>query len=198
VKKIVVGPNPLVGIRYTPDGPCVHGHLAERYVKGNVCVACRRETVLKRHEKTVESRRRQEAAWRIKRIGQVRDKDRKRSAVRYEQNPEKVKAANARWWKNNPDKRRAYKSARRARELQAVGFYTEEDVQKLMAAQYGLCAAPHCEESIEHAYHVDHVDPLVNGGTNWPDNLQLLCPTCNCSKGAKDYEIWCEEKINAR
>ncbi len=198
VNSSVISNNPKVGILYTPAGPCGHGHVAERYVKGNVCVECRRLTVLRRHEKTVDSRREQQAAWRAMNLGQVREKDRVRSATRYHQNPESIKAANARWWKNNPDKRRGYKAARRARELDAPGCYLEEDIQALLGTQQGVCAAPHCEEKIEHLYHVDHIDPLVNGGTNWPDNLQLLCPTCNCSKGAKSYQVWCEERINAR
>jgi 5-methylcytosine-specific restriction endonuclease McrA len=32
--------------------------------------------------------------------------------------------------------------------------------------------------------HVDHILPLALGGDNRRKNIQLLCPTCNLSKGA--------------
>ena len=34
-------------------------------------------------------------------------------------------------------------------------------------------------------YHVDHVIPLILGGSNGPENLVIACPRCNLSKGAK-------------
>lgn len=33
-------------------------------------------------------------------------------------------------------------------------------------------------------YHVDHVEPISRGGTNAPENLQILCAPCNLAKGA--------------
>jgi 5-methylcytosine-specific restriction endonuclease McrA len=32
---------------------------------------------------------------------------------------------------------------------------------------------------------IDHIFPRSRGGQNDPDNLRLLCATCNASKGAK-------------
>jgi 5-methylcytosine-specific restriction endonuclease McrA len=34
-------------------------------------------------------------------------------------------------------------------------------------------------------YHKDHVVPLALGGEHAPNNIQLLCPACNLSKGAR-------------
>jgi 5-methylcytosine-specific restriction endonuclease McrA len=35
-------------------------------------------------------------------------------------------------------------------------------------------------------FHVDHIVALANGGAEWDlDNLELSCPLCNLSKGAK-------------
>ena len=32
---------------------------------------------------------------------------------------------------------------------------------------------------------VDHIHPVSMGGTNDPSNLQTMCRSCNCSKGAR-------------
>jgi 5-methylcytosine-specific restriction endonuclease McrA len=42
----------------------------------------------------------------------------------------------------------------------------------------------------EQSYHIDHMIPLSRGGSNWPSNLQLLCPRCNLSKHAMTDEEW--------
>jgi 5-methylcytosine-specific restriction endonuclease McrA len=89
------------------------------------------------------------------------------------------------WQKNNPDKVRVKLARRRGRERQAEGEFTAEDVKSLYKAQDGKCA--YCFIDLGKKYHVDHIKPLIRGGSNWPDNLQLCCPTCNISKGAKDH-----------
>lgn len=35
------------------------------------------------------------------------------------------------------------------------------------------------------AFHIDHIIPVFFGGETKADNLQLLCPKCNLSKGHK-------------
>lgn len=35
-------------------------------------------------------------------------------------------------------------------------------------------------------YHVDHIVPLIAGGSNDRSNLQILCQPCNNSKSSKD------------
>lgn len=48
------------------------------------------------------------------------------------------------------------------------------------------CRACGSEESLE----IDHILPRSRGGSNRPENLQLLCAKCNGSKGAKTMEEW--------
>jgi 5-methylcytosine-specific restriction endonuclease McrA len=96
-----------------------------------------------------------------------------------EQQREKVKQ----WQSNNPDKVRARDSRRKARELAAPGTHTSSDIKHLFHEQKGCCA--YCGVSLENGYHADHIIPLAGGGSNWPDNLALACPTCNISKKDK-------------
>lgn len=39
-------------------------------------------------------------------------------------------------------------------------------------------------------FHLDHIVPVVLGGTNAPENLTVACAKCNLSKGAKPLGEW--------
>lgn len=45
-----------------------------------------------------------------------------------------------------------------------------------------------CQYCGAYADHVDHVIPVVQGGTNDPDNLVAACGPCNMSKGGRTPE----------
>jgi 5-methylcytosine-specific restriction endonuclease McrA len=97
------------------------------------------------------------------------------------ENIEKVRERNRR---NGPNQR--------ARRKGAPGRHTAADIARLFDEQMGICAA--CKVAITKTgkgkYHVDHVMPLRRGGSNYPSNLQLLCPTCNRRKGFKHPDEW--------
>lgn len=107
----------------------------------------------------------------------------KHGRKRYEKHKIKIVSQVIEWRKRNPEKTSMYARATAAKRRSAEGRYTSADVERLMAMQKGRCA--YCAGSIIDSYHIDHVMPLALGGTNWPDNLQLLCPPCNLAKGAK-------------
>jgi hypothetical protein len=96
------------------------------------------------------------------------------------------------WEKANPEKRKALNHNRRARKRNAEGSHTAADIQQLLVLQKSKCAV--CYTSIKDGYHVDHVIPLAVGGGNGKDNLQLLCSSCNCSKGAKHPVDFMQER----
>lgn len=79
-----------------------------------------------------------------------------------------------------PDTYAVHSRNRRAREAAAEGFHTGDDIVSLRQKQGDKCAS--CQVSLKGRGHVDHVQPLSKGGTNWPHNLQLLCRSCNLSK----------------
>ena len=105
--------------------------------------------------------------------------------------PEKAKERNrrkvAKWRVENLIKRRATESKRRANKKNADGFYTEEDVLNMYEEQCGKCK--YCGVILDR-FHIDHVYPLSKGGSNWPSNLCLACPSCNLSKHDKTLEEW--------
>ena len=60
---------------------------------------------------------------------------------------------------------------------------------RLYGEQEGVCAG--CETHFPfRVMDVDHILPRSRGGTDHPDNLQLLCSGCNRSKGSKTMAEW--------
>ena len=92
----------------------------------------------------------------------------------------------------NPERLRALRQRRRARKFQVGGSHTGEDIKRLYKEQSGKCTSCKCDLSIT-GYHVDHIMPLYLLGTNNKENLQLLCPNCNLSKGALHPDAWNEK-----
>lgn len=96
-------------------------------------------------------------------------------------NPEKAKAIIAAFHAANPGARRIYGSNRRAR--RSGGALSRGLVKKLFKLQQGRC--PCCRLPLGSDYQLDHKMPLVLGGANTDDNMQLLRKPCNLSKNAK-------------
>ena len=115
-----------------------------------------------------------------------------RRAALHARNREHDNATSAKWRRNNPDRRAHLQRIHRARKRNAPGQHTPQDVTRLFDLQRGMC--PVCRQKLPDAYHVDHVVALSRGGSNDPDNLQLLCPPCNASKHAKDPVSFMQEK----
>lgn len=85
------------------------------------------------------------------------------------------------WNAANPEKKRSYVRNRRARKREAEGFHTDADIKAILEKQHGLCNYCQADLSVV-GHHVDHIVALSKGGSNWPSNLQCLCPTCNLRK----------------
>ena len=60
---------------------------------------------------------------------------------------------------------------------------------RLYGEQEGVCVG--CETHFPfRVMDVDHILPRSKGGTDHPDNLQLLCSGCNRSKGGRTMAEW--------
>lgn len=70
----------------------------------------------------------------------------------------------------------------------AEGSFDSEDLNRIYKMQNGRC--PYCKERLNGKYQIDHIKPLSSGGSNYPNNIQLLCYKrelgCNQKKGNKD------------
>ncbi len=134
----------------------------------------------------IERQRRSEHEWRKK------NEERRREYSRdyYRLRPEIAKKANRKWEAANRDKRQAIDRRRRARKQQAEGEFTNQEWQALKAFYNHTCLCCGRREP-EVQLTPDHVIPLVKGGSNALGNMQLLCRSCNCSKGAQciDYRV---------
>lgn len=108
-------------------------------------------------------------------------------AKRRRNNAETVNAHINRWRENNWARVLANVRNYKARKRRADGRHSGDDIKRMFIEQSGLCAA--CRLVLT-KFHVDHVMPLILGGSNDRSNLQLLCPTCNASKGGKHPATW--------
>ena len=185
---------------YFTGKPCKHGHISERYTGNSTCVECaRNRTVLWRIEN-----REKFNEWSRNYYKDKRHWSRESSRRWKKENPEKAKANTRKWHRNNPDKVKpkikawrkanhervlALNQKRRALEYGADGSYDEHDIKRIYESQRGMC--PGCKRSLRKTkYHRDHIVPLSRGGSNWPENIQLLCPTCNNKKGSLLPDQW--------
>ena len=195
---------------YFTGRPCIHGHIGERATSDNSCRECRDEmNARRRMEKAAENKAYDRAHYAAKRdailerhrLHRINNPEKYRarakaqyvkrrpyniaySRKRYLENPERMRQERRAWAKANPDKVRAQWQRRRARKFKAEGRYSADDIRRILKLQKYRCA--YCPRSLRKAYHVDHIIALANGGSNWPSNLQCLCPTCNIRKSSKD------------
>lgn len=92
------------------------------------------------------------------------------------------------------ENRAVHSKMRHVRERMAEGFYTKTDIELLFELQAGNCAycnAPLTNSKGKKCFDIEHIIPLSNSGTEWPDNIFLACPKCNNRKLDHDVSfIW--------
>lgn len=182
--------------KYSPLEPCKRGHTSGRYVSDGKCVACRSESGAPLRIATREQACLRAAAYRAANPEKARaavamwtaqNRERKQAVDRAYGNAhsqERCRRASA-WMKANPESKRAYAENRRALKLLSIGSYTGADIKEIHRLQRGRCANPVCRDKVGKNYHIDHIIPLKLGGSNERRNIQILCPPCNRSKGAR-------------
>ena len=115
--------------------------------------------------------------------------DRRRRA----NDPYDARRKGAIWRANNRLATRLY--GRRA----TVGRSTARNIVKIWHHQRGECArcgAKCGARPTDGSFHLDHVLPLIRGGSDWPHNRQILCPMCNWRKHDKteaEYTLYLKQ-----
>ena len=190
---------------YFTGKPCKSGHTSERYTSNGRCRECHikfyyknNKYILNREKKYREKNKEKiSQSWKNwYKKNAIKHKNKNKTYAQnninyvreyalnyYNSNKEKIKNNSLKWAKENKEKVSVNSSKRRARKRNAEGFFTKENVLKLGENQKWKCV--YCYINIKNIYHVDHIIPLIKGGSNFPKNLQLLCPTCNLKKSAK-------------
>ena len=133
-----------------------------------------REYYRRMRETSPERGRLKGRQWRAANPEKAREITRKWRAA----NIEKARDSDRRWRESNPEKAAARMACRRA----TVGSFTADELKARFEECGNKCA--HCGTT-DKRLTVDHITPLKKGGTNFIDNIQPLCKSCNSSKGAR-------------
>jgi 5-methylcytosine-specific restriction endonuclease McrA len=190
---------------------CLRGHVSIRRVSNRNCLACEVVATQRWQAANPEMAKAAAAEWQKNNPEKIRAWKRaryrkdpesiKRGIAKYRaahpykvkarraaweaKNPDKLKANRSRWKRANPDKINAQTRNRRAAKRSAPGSHSASDVMEITRAQKNRCA--YCAVSLARVRpHVDHIIAIARGGSNDRRNIQILCETCNTSKGARD------------
>lgn len=192
--------------RYTKGGGCVECSSEKQIEKAAIAMEIKHGSLEERERKSAErkeKRRIKQAEHSREYYAKNTDRCKARSAAYAkttrgkEKNRESRKVSsdrpksylrNKEWKKRNPLAVKAWQHKRRAIKAGAEGSFTKIEIEKLFFLQSGKCAI--CTKTISREgngkFHMDHIQPLIGGGSNWISNIQLTCARCNLSKGCKD------------
>ena len=103
-------------------------------------------------------------------------------------------ARRKKWAEKNTEKLRQGTARYQKRKKEAEGHYKRKDIFLIYEKQLGRCKI--CREHLNGVFHIDHIIPLSKGGTNWPSNIQLLCPHCSQVKSNRLIEEQSQNSIS--
>jgi hypothetical protein len=101
------------------------------------------------------------------------------------------------WTHRNKNRVFEYHKRRRIALLASEGNWSIAQFEELCQRLEWKC--PYCGCSLSwRTVTVDHIVPVVKGGSNRIENINPSCWSCNASKGARDLEDWKREFRNTR
>ncbi len=116
---------------------------------------------------------------------EFKEKKNVKSKKYYKEHPEERKEYSKKYYKEHPEQGKIYDHRRRTRKKGNGGSYTLKEIKKLRKESKGICKGYNKESHFvgEDKLTIDHIIPVIKGGTNNIENIQLLCKSCNSSKG---------------
>lgn len=181
---------------YFTGKSCPAGHICKRFAINGACHQCHlvhKRRVSKRYRlRHREKLKEKDRKYEVENASKISERKRlKRLTERDEQNRKRREkyAANIELGRARS---RRYRATRRAKEINAAGNHTEQDIVRIRKLQKNKCA--NCRERLTEVAHVDHIMPLALGGSNNANNLQLLCKKCNLQKAAKHPFVFAREQ----
>jgi 5-methylcytosine-specific restriction endonuclease McrA len=102
------------------------------------------------------------------------------SVIRRRKKPDVYKKHSDDWRRRNPERAKFGYLCYLARLRGAAGSHTLEEWLKIKTAVHGIC--PACNGFFGDKLTKDHIVPIFLGGTNYKENLQPLCKSCNSIK----------------
>lgn len=173
--------------QYSPDKTRPSGFKPE-------CKSCHADRTRAYYAANAEKRRAYRRAYVAQHPDRVRAIDRRSRQknadkvaaarkVAYQKNRQYYAEKNARWVRENPVENRLRRARYRARKAGAEGSFSKAEFLDLCEKYGNVCLCCRSSDPLE----PDHVVPLSKGGTNWIDNIQPLCRSCNARK--KDREV---------
>lgn len=122
-----------------------------------------------------------------------KDKIKEIRTKHYQKNKEYISNYIQSWLKENPGKRSEYRHKRRALIKNSEGNWSSVEWINLCRKYDNICLSCHEIKPLT----VDHVIPLIKGGSNNIDNIQPLCKNCNSKKGVEiiDFRPLDKEKF---
>lgn len=166
--------------RYQSEKECINGHLSSmRFVANGWCVECSALARIERAKDPIAVQKDRKSAKRYRGRMKLNEEFRRKNSQR-----------SLRWKSKNPEAFKAILLTRKARKRNADGRFGGLDIARIMQEQKSLCV--YCSVDVSSGYHLDHKMPLCKGGSNWPDNIQVLCATCNLRKSKKTHNEFLE------
>jgi 5-methylcytosine-specific restriction endonuclease McrA len=134
-------------------------------------------------ERYLEDQRKRNLEWRRShgigpRTKLTTEEIKKRKRQYYESNKERFLAHVRTWQKDNPDKNALRAMRYKANKLGAPGHHTYQEWADLLDRCNHKCISCGSTDRLQ----ADHIIPLSKGGTNFIDNIQPLCQSCNAKK----------------
>lgn len=155
--------------RFFTGVPCQYGHISERLVSNKACYTCH----LMRG-----------AAFRAANPNYFKEANRTYYWDDLEGQRERIAA----WQRDHPLEMAQARKRRRARKKGALGSHILVQIRAMLVAQRGLCVGCGCDISAN--YTEDHIIPLEREGSDYIENIQLMCSPCNSSKGVMTMAEW--------